>query len=82
MMQAENAYYNRQWNLPVIEVKIVARGGTKCSYNQIIYHSTLKETDFHTFMIFSSDSMIYWKLPGKPSRAHSARLQCLCKVCT
>jgi hypothetical protein len=33
MMQAENAYYNRQWNLTVIEVKIVARGGTKCSYN-------------------------------------------------
>jgi hypothetical protein len=33
MMQAENAYYNRQWNIPVIEVKIVARGGTKCSYN-------------------------------------------------
>jgi hypothetical protein len=33
MMQAENAYYNRQWNLLVIEVKVMARGCKKCSYN-------------------------------------------------
>jgi hypothetical protein len=32
-MSFENGYYNRQWKLPVIEVKVAARGGKKCCYN-------------------------------------------------
>jgi hypothetical protein len=32
-MSFENGYYGRQWNLPTIEVKVVARRGKKCCYN-------------------------------------------------
>ena len=32
-MQFDNGHYERQWKLPVIEVKAVARGGKKCCYN-------------------------------------------------
>lgn len=32
-MRDENRDYNRQWELPVIEVKVAARGGKKCCFD-------------------------------------------------
>ena len=31
-MEFDNEYYKRQWKLPVVEVKVAARGGRKCCY--------------------------------------------------
>lgn len=61
-MQFENGYYNRQWELPVIEVKVAARGGKKCCYDQPLHHSTLKETDFYFYFFYFTYFHVFFPL--------------------